>query len=338
MNYESERRVAIESVLKACQLCHAIQSSHLSSEAIGKEDGSPVTIADFGAQAVVSHQLKEAFPNDPLVGEEDTGLLCQSENARLKEAVIHHVEWFRPDLRPDQVLEAIDRGSGEGGPNGRFWTLDPIDGTKGFLRGDQYAVALALVEEGRLVLGVLGCPNLPLEDLDPHGPRGCLFVAVDGEGSAMRNFQETVERRIKVTKLDHPFQALFCESVESAHSSHEDTARLARILGVRKPPIRMDSLCKYGIVARGDASIYLRIPTRKSPPEKIWDHAAGAIIVQEAGGKVTDMDGKPLDFSLGRELSKNRGILATNGSLHGLVLETLKALSATQVSSPPYFR
>jgi 3'(2'), 5'-bisphosphate nucleotidase len=86
----------------------------------------------------------------------------------------------------------------------------------------------------------------------------------------------------------------------------------------------MDSLCKYAIVARGDATFYLRIPSQKSYVEKIWDHAAGYIIVQEAGGKVTDIEGKPLDFATGRLLSKNRGIIASNSRLHGHVLEAIK--------------
>jgi 3'(2'), 5'-bisphosphate nucleotidase len=88
----------------------------------------------------------------------------------------------------------------------------------------------------------------------------------------------------------------------------------------------MDSQAKYGIVARGDAEIYLRMPTRADYREKIWDHAAGALIVEEAGGTVTDILGRPLDFHQGRELSGNRGVVVTNGRSHTLVLETLHAL------------
>ena len=57
MPYESERDAAIESVFKACRLCETVRSNLLSSEALGKEDGSPVTVADFGVQAVVSRHL-----------------------------------------------------------------------------------------------------------------------------------------------------------------------------------------------------------------------------------------------------------------------------------------
>jgi 3'(2'), 5'-bisphosphate nucleotidase len=324
MPYESERRVAIESVLEACRLCETVRSNLLSNEALGKEDGSPVTVADFGAQAVVSRHLAASLPNVPLVGEEDCGLLRRDDNARLRELVVDQVKRITPGQTDYEILEAIDRGSGEGGPKGRFWTIDPIDGTKGFLRGDQYAVALALVEEGQVILGVLGCPNLPLDLREPQSPRGCLFVAVKGEGATMRGLNDTSERRIKVTKNAHPSEARFCESFESSHSSHEHAARIAQILGLNKSPLRMDSQCKYGMVARGDAAIYLRLPTRQSYMETIWDHAAGSIIVQEAGGKVTDMAGQPLDFSLGRRLSNNRGIVVTNGALHDQVLKTVR--------------
>jgi 3'(2'), 5'-bisphosphate nucleotidase len=82
----------------------------------------------------------------------------------------------------------------------------------------------------------------------------------------------------------------------------------------------MDSQVKYAALAKGDASIYLRLPRKKGYQEKIWDHAAGAIVVEEAGGKVTDFHGHPLMFSCGRALEKNHGIVATNGHLHAQVL------------------
>ena len=85
----------------------------------------------------------------------------------------------------------------------------------------------------------------------------------------------------------------------------------------------MDSQAKYAVVARGEAEIYLRLPTRADYREKIWDHAAGALIVSEAGGKVTDIAGKPLEFHHGRALDANRGLVVTNGPLHGPVLAAL---------------
>jgi 3'(2'), 5'-bisphosphate nucleotidase len=326
MSYDMERQCAVESVIKACNLCRTVQSAHFAGGAIGKEDGSPVTVADFGAQAVVSAHLMASFPEIPLVSEEDSHALRQKENARLKQAVLDYARRISPHLSDSQVFDAIDRGAGQGGPKGRFWALDPIDGTKGFLRGDQYAVALALVEDGKVVLGVLGCPNLPLNSKEPQTSRGALFVAAKGQGAVMRSVDESAEKKVHVADLADPAQAVFCESFESGHSSHDDSLRVAELLGTRNPPIRMDSQSKYGILARGDAAIYLRLPTLKSYVELIWDHAAGSIIVTESGGKVTDIHGRPLDFSAGRRLSRNHGVIASNGRFHDRIVDAVRSV------------
>jgi 3'(2'), 5'-bisphosphate nucleotidase len=325
--YEIERRVAVEAVLKACSLCAAVQSAHLEAGVVDKEDRSPVTVADFGAQALISDILATSFPQVPLVSEEDSALLRDPDHGRLKDLVIKYVHRFSPHPVTDtEIFRAIDRGEGEGGPKERFWTLDPIDGTKGFLRGDQYAVALALIEEGEVALGVMGCPSLPLSSLREKSSLGCLFAAVKGQGTLMRGFEGPAETRITVSSLPDPADALFCESFEPDHSSHEQVARILETLGVRRPPLRMDSQGKYGLLARGEGTVYLRLPTSESYEEKIWDHAAGMIIVEEAGGRVTDMRGKPLDFSCGRTLMKNQGIVATNRLLHERVLEAVQSV------------
>lgn len=64
-----------------------------------------------------------------------------------------------------------------------MWTIDPIDGTKGFLRGDQYAVCVSLIIDAQVKLGVIGCPNLQVDQDDPDGIRGCIFVAIKGHGT-----------------------------------------------------------------------------------------------------------------------------------------------------------
>jgi len=88
----------------------------------------------------------------------------------------------------------------------------------------------------------------------------------------------------------------------------------------------MDSQAKYGIVARGEVALYLRMPSPSEPgyKENIWDHAAGAIIAEEAGGRVTDIVGRSLDFSSGTRMEKNYGILVSNGMLHEVVLKALE--------------
>ncbi len=324
MAYEQERAAAIEAVEKAGRLCQVVQAALVDESSLAKKDKSPVTVADFGAQAVVSHTLVSAFPDVPLVGEEDADELRQAENAALRAQVVEHVQRAEPGLGESEILELIDRGTHSGGADGPHWTLDPIDGTKGFLRLDQYAVALALIENGEVVLGVLGCPNLPLDTSAPDGERGCLFVAVKGEGAFVRPLAGGAETRIGVTGVTNTSDASFCESVESGHSSQDDSAKVAEKLGITAPPFRIDSQCKYAAVARGDASIYLRLPTRKDYEEKIWDHAAGSIVVIEAGGRVTDVTGADLDFSIGRTLAKNEGVVVTNGHVHEAVVAAVR--------------
>jgi 3'(2'), 5'-bisphosphate nucleotidase len=317
--------LAIEAVMKACCLCQAIRKTYLPDEVQEKEDRSPVTVADLSAQALISLDISEGFPHDAIAAEE--GLAGLGDD--IKEKVILQVKTFSSTLGTDKIFAAIERCAYEGGSRGRFWVLDPVDGTKGFIRGEQYAIALALIEEGEVVLGVLGCPNLPCDLEKSRSQKGSIFVAIKGQGSVMRSLDDSAESTIKVSPVFDSSQALFCESFERAHSSHKHAARIAEILGIKKPPVRMDSQGKYGIVARGEATIYLRLPTKKGYEEKIWDHAAGWLIVKEAEGEVTDIHGKPLDFSRGRTLSQNHGVVATNGKLHSQVLSAIKKVYAT---------
>jgi 3'(2'), 5'-bisphosphate nucleotidase len=261
--------------------------------------------------------------NYPVMAEEESSALQSPDNKHIKSKVLDYVSKIYRGLREERILAAINNSNYKGGHTGRFWALDPIDGTKGFLRNEQYAIALALIEDGKVVLGILGCPNLPADLENPDAPKGCLFIAVKGQGAVMRLLDDPNERPVLVTDIDDPRRAIVCESVEPSHSSQTDSDKIRDILKIKSPPIRMDSQCKYGLLARGDSSIYLRIPTSSDYVEKVWDHAAGGIIVQEAGGRVTDVFGKPVDFSVGRALERNKGIVATNGKLHSRVIRAV---------------
>ena len=229
------------------------------------------------------------------------------------------------DVGEDEVLGFIDIGGHAPQPGETYWTLDPIDGTKGFLRSEQYAIALALVRDGQVVLGALGCPRLPVSaDGDEEG---VLMSAARGAGSFVEPlFRDEMPAAIRVSDVTDPSGARFCESVESGHSDQDQSVQIARALGIEAPGLRMDSQAKYASLARGDASIYLRLPTRKDYQEKIWDHAAGLIVVEEAGGRVTDVRGEPLDFSLGKTLARNSGVVATNGPIHDAVLAAVASV------------
>jgi 3'(2'), 5'-bisphosphate nucleotidase len=186
-------------------------------------------------------------------------------------------------------------------------------------------VALALVEEGEVRVAVLGCPHLPVDPGAPEGPRGVLFHAVRGEGAFARPMGGGQPRRIRVAADADPAASRMVESVETRHGHLSLQERIAASVGLQAQPVRMDSQAKYGAVARGEAALYLRLPSPRTPDyrENIWDHAAGALLVEEAGGRVTDLHGAPLAFASGRRMEGNRGVVATNGALHERVLEEL---------------
>ncbi|HWQ14634.1 MAG TPA: 3'(2'),5'-bisphosphate nucleotidase [Roseiflexaceae bacterium] len=324
MTHARERQVAVEAVTQAAQICAGVRAEMVGAAFVQKDDRSPVTIADFSAQALICQRLSEAFPSDAIVAEEDATELRKHENAGTLDVVARYVRLALPEATRRDICHWIDLGTSQ--PADRFWTLDPIDGTKGFLRNDQYAVALALIEHGQVKLGALACPALPSGGA--QGP-GVLFVAVRGAGAFMAPLAGGPEMPIRVA-YDGAARR-FVESVEAGHGDHALQEAVARAAGIEQPPLRMDSQAKYGAVARGDAALYLRLPSPKSPGyrENIWDHAAGALIVEEAGGRVSDMYGAPLDFGAGTKLHANRGVVVSNGALHDAVIAALMQRSVS---------
>ncbi|MCJ1253459.1 hypothetical protein MMC24_001271 [Lignoscripta atroalba] len=347
MSYGKELHVASLAVQRASILTKKVFHEKAKGT-ISKDDKSPVTIGDFGAQALIIQAIRHNFPQDEIVGEEEASSL--RENKSLKDQIWALVKDARledsqaendlggPVENEEAMLRAIDAGNSAGGPKGRIWALDPIDGTKGFLRGGQYAVCLALIEDGDVKVGVLGCPNLPVDDSAPLSAdvgeqgtdeegRGVLFAAVLGQGATSRPLgrgalQPSQPIHMKqVTDITH---ATFCESVEAGHSSHGDQAAIAKKLGITNASVRMDSQAKYGSIARGAGDLYLRLPVRADYQEKIWDHAAGDLIVREAGGQVTDAEGKRLNFGKGRVLAENKGVVAAPEGVHAQVLDVVK--------------
>lgn len=326
MTYDTEKQVAISATLAAAQLCQQVRKTP-TSPTLTKGDASPVTVADFGSQALICRALSQAFPHDAIAAEEDAQQLLQPEFADCLTRVTQQVRAFLPAATPSDILEWIDRGKRP--LASRYWALDPIDGTKGYIRGDQYAIALALIENGQVQLGLLACPALPLEPAQPTANQGVVFVAQRGRGTTAISLDGHYSQPLQVNSSGDFQQLRLIQSVESAHSDRGKMSELAAMLGFAQTPVEMDSQAKYGAVARGEADLYLRVPLPEAANrrENIWDHAAGAIVVCEAGGQISDLDGKPLDFSVGLKLSNNRGIVASNGVIHAAVLAAIAKLA-----------
>jgi 3'(2'), 5'-bisphosphate nucleotidase len=252
--------------------------------------------------------------------------MLESDPAALA-LVVERLRVVRPEADAERARAWIDRGGGEAGD--RFWSLDPVDGTKGFLRGGQYVIALALIEGGVVVVAALAAPLLGV-DLRPRpSSEGCIVIAVRGEGAWALSLDGGGGRRLRVSACDSPSDARLLSSVESTHTDPAQLARLMRRLGLTAEPVRLDSQAKHLVIAGGQADLLVRFPPhdQSSYKEKLWDVAAGLLAVEEAGGRAMDLDGRTLDLMAGRELHRNRGILISNGRLHEAVLGAVRDTS-----------
>eukprot|EP00753_Platysulcus_tardus_P019762 PLAT7513.1.p1 GENE.PLAT7513.1~~PLAT7513.1.p1 ORF type:complete len:362 (-),score=151.36 PLAT7513.1:20-1060(-) len=342
-------KAALSAVQRSCRLAKRIQMEFALGDELSKADASPVTVADFSVQALITHLLQRALPDEEwrLLAEEDADALRGEKGTATRRAVFDAVN---QELRmggeealadEEALLELLAAGGDEGGA-GTFWVLDPIDGTKGYIRGDQYAVALARFVDGELTMGLLGCPALPpalVATVDGEEPpalseeeeaaRGSVMLAAKGEGAWTVAMDGDVDGMTRLSVSDAVGEeAVYTTSFVSSHSRHTIADDLSAAMHLSPARIRIDSQAKYAIVARGDAALYLRLP-KGGYEQSTWDHAAGVLIVEEAGGRVTDMCGAALDWSAGASLSRNVGVVASNGAIHDAALAAIKELNAT---------
>lgn len=235
----------------------------------------------------------------------------------------------------EDMLRMIDVGGRGVGGRGRVWMLDPVDGTATFLKGRQYAVCLALVEDGKEVLGVIGCPNLKFDStradeevIDEDG-MGCMFSAVKGEGAFRRRMGEgglePAQKLMREPKIGGKLENLeFVDSAMSRSTNHELVHRVAEKVGVKHPGAELwSSQMRYIAIVLGEDHIQIRIPPQKTKTSFVWDHAGGQLLFTEVGGKVTDVYGKDIDFGLGRKLTNNWGMLASREGVHERLLNAV---------------
>lgn len=321
---------AIDIVRTASRLTKSIQKQR-TTFVFEKKDHSPVTLADYASQLLIASLLQEQFPEIPLMAEENLQEL-QSGDPALLDLINSLLVQVKPDFSMQQVIDR-DALIRRGYPAEECWVLDPIDGTKGFLRGEQFAIALALLKQGEPVLGVVGCPNLDRRaNADTEGG-GVVAYAVRAAGAWIIPGDGSLSPvRLLVSDCADPAQARFVTSAESSHSNQDLILVLKSTL---KNPLEIetfDSQAKYVMVAAGRSDLFLRLPPSRQPDyhEKVWDHAAGSLIVIEAGGMVTDIFGKPFDFTTGSALDNNYGLVVSNGRIHAQVTDYFGSVLPTK--------
>lgn len=219
-------------------------------DAATKVDGSPVTQADIAAEHVITPALHHIAPGVPVVAEEAT-------------AAGH-----KPDIS-----------------GGRFWLVDPLDGTKEFIsRNGEFTVNIALIENGKPVLGVVYAPAT-----------GDLFAAA-GPGTAVHWVEGRHDYPIQVRKP--PDEGLTVVASRS-HGSGDEIDGFLSHYSV-KDRINCGSSLKFCTVAMGKADLYPRFG-----PTSEWDTAAGHAVLVGAGGRVEQPDGTPLLYGKADILNPN---------------------------------
>ncbi|KAK0727459.1 hypothetical protein B0T26DRAFT_765427 [Lasiosphaeria miniovina] len=300
---------------------------------IAKSDKTPVSLADFAAQALLVAAIKHSFPYDKIVGEEDTSLLRTKPELVLKIwDLVDETHLDDPDaealLRPPPPPYR--------GPEGRVWMIDPVDGTKGFLNQGQYVVCLVFLVDGHEKVAAFGCPHVTLDsgrisesDTFTGGP-GYLVSAVRGEGAQIRPLSEgkllepkPLGQRDAVNDLG---QLRFCENTKTTSPQFANRHKIAAELGAPWDPIHIYSTqLRYISLALGFSDVVLRTPLPNNAPAHSWDHAGGMMVFEETGGKVTDLNGKAIVLTAGRDLTENFGLIAALATIHSRVLEAVRA-------------
>ena len=213
----------------------------------GKADGSPVTEADLAADRIIAEGLARLVPDVPALSEERVAL-----------------------ARP-----LYDTS---------FFLVDPLDGTKEFVAGrNEFTVNLALVTNGRPLLGIIGAPAL-----------GLIWRGLVGRGAERLTTREpSIAEPIHTRTLPKRGEP-WIVAVSRSHGDSRTEAFIAKRPGAVRQAL--GSAVKFGRVAEGGADIYPRLA-----PTSEWDVAAGHAVVTAAGGRIADAQGAELQFGRGRQ-------------------------------------
>jgi 3'(2'), 5'-bisphosphate nucleotidase len=306
-------------VRQAAVLCQHVQEHYLISSDKGGHE--PVTIADYGAQAILSRAISQYFPDDAILAEEQGGQFMELVSDEQRQEVIRLIgEILGAPVTQVEVVKWLDYGQNR--EASRTWVIDPIDGTKGYISMRNYAIAVGMMVDRKPVGGIIGTPSYPGGAQLFHAQSGVAYMQPLKGGEVKRIHTSTRTEAASLRAL---------ESVEKSHANHDRMQLVRESAGFGEAElIHIDSMEKYARIAAGDAELYLRLPRLGSTrPFMIWDHCAGTAIVEAAGGKVTDVDGSPLDYSSGKTLN-NQGIIVSNGAVHERVIAAVQKILAEE--------
>lgn len=186
------------------------------------------------------------------------------------------------------------------------WIVDPLDGTSDFIdKTGEFTIMIALVKNKKPILGVILWPT-----------EETLFVAQKGEGAFRYSMNKW--KKIHVTKISDFSK---CRVVGSRHHLSNNEKHFIKKLGIQSFRSIGSSL-KVGKISSGEAEAYITTTTKM----KEWDSAASYCIINEAGGKMTDMQGNDITYN-NKKVNHENGILVTNGIIHEKIINEFKKLN-----------
>ena len=189
----------------------------------------------------------------------------------------------------------------------RVWIVDPVDGTRGFISGNgDFAVQIGLAVEGAAALGVV---YLPVTDV--------LYYAARGHGAWVVRRETAAERLHTSRQTDPPRMRL---AVSRTHRSPKMDA-VVRAFKFKEEVARGSVGIKIGLIVEQQCDLYIHL----SPRTKQWDTCAPEAILREAGGRLTDLWGKPYRYNT-EDVQNRNGLVATNGAAHRRVVARLAPL------------
>ncbi len=270
---------------------------------------SEITVATDVARAAGAILL--AHYHSPFLVEQKINALHEIEEvtAADREANDLIVRTLLSEFPDDGILAEESKDTEQRLAKERVWLIDPMDGTKNFIQRDgDFAVQIGLAVNGKVVAGVVYQPV-----------RDVLYRAVAGEGAWIEAPNQAAARMCVSVRTD-PHEMVLASS--RSHRSPR-MEKVVSAIGFKKEVRRGSVGVKIGLITEQEADIYLHL----SPSTKQWDTCAPQIILEEAGGRLTDLFGQPLRYN-GVRIDNRNGIVATNGAAHEMVIENLKPLLA----------
>lgn len=289
-------------------------------DAASKTDDSPVTLGDYGVQAILCRTLAQYFPQDAVMGEEGAESFRKYVSAASQTQLAAWLsEILGEPVQIDDILRWLDYGRNVP-TDKRTWVIDPIDGTIGFVTGRHYALCIGMMEAYQPRVGAIALPRSPL-----HAGGSIVYTVGDGVQVMPLGDGETLAGQAS-TRTDVG-GVLVLESVK-VYDNPVEMALAGRVrlaAGYGTSPIETyDSQLKYAMISAGYGDVFVRLPRNiQQGPHYIWDHLPGAALMRAGGATLTDLSGNPLDFSQGDSLP-HTGFIATNGHIHSAFVRAAK--------------